>query len=376
MNKQHIALLSRNPLTLQNVAHVLLILGILLMGYGFLGVRCNATDAPFPDNPLILLARQGSVPLMIAGLAVLVLSILLGNAALNRRWMLADYFPYLLILPATVFLVIFVVYPMLNVVYLSLFNGTVMNTTQRFMGINNYKIIFTVQRDFNTALINTAVYTVAMVVGLIALSLICALWLQRDRKINTIAQTVFFTPHLVASISCAFIFQWLMSDQSYGLFNTVLQALGFAPVNWLNNPDTAMGCIIFMNLWKNVGYYTLIIMSALKSIPTEIYEAATLDRAGTLRTFFKITLPMLSPQIFFLLITITTGSFMVFDSINVMTAGGPGNSTEVLARYIYKYAFTLNKLGVASAAGTVLMLILILITFLDFKGLEKKVHYQ
>ena len=179
-----------------------------------------------------------------------------------------------------------------------------------------------------------------------------------------------FSEILTPFVSC------LLYTSSYGLFNTVLQALGFAPVNWLNNPDTAMGCIIFMNLWKNVGYYTLIIMSALKSIPTEIYEAATLDRAGTLRTFFKITLPMLSPQIFFLLITITTGSFMVFDSINVMTAGGPGNSTEVLARYIYKYAFTLNKLGVASAACTVLMLILILITFLDFKGLEKKVHYQ
>lgn len=361
---------------LRTCANIVLAISLVMIGFGFLGIKINQTKAPVPASFLIDLCKKVGTPITIIGAVLLVAAIIAGNTTMQRRTKLFDYFPYLLIIPAVAFLVIFVVYPMFNVIYLSLFNGTVMNPTKSWMGINNFKMIFVVKRDFITSLINTAVYTGAMVVGLIALSLVFALWLQKDRKINNVAQTVFFTPHLVASISCAFIFQWIMSGQSYGLFNTILRAFGFQKIDWLNNPDTAMACIILMNLWKNIGYHTLIIMSALKSIPNEIYEAAELDNAGTLRTFFKITLPLLSPQIFFLLITITTGSFKVFDSINVMTGGGPGDATEVLARYIYKYAFTLNKLGVASAAGVALMAILILVTLIDFKGLEKKVHYQ
>lgn len=313
---------------------------------------------------------------MAFGCLVLVASFVIGNLALKDRFRLYDFLPYLLTIPAVLFLIVFVVYPMLNIVYLSLFSGTVINTTKKFRGLDNYHTIFVTKRDFLTALKNTAVYTAAMVVGLITLSLLFALWLQKDRKINNVAQTVFFTPNLVASISCAFIFRWIMSDYSYGLFNTVLNVFGLPSVKWLNNPNTALGCIIFMNLWSDTGYYMLIIISALKSIPTEIYEAAELDNASPTRTFFKITLPLLSPQIFFLLITITTGSFKVFDSVNIMTSGGPGDATEVLARYIYKYAFKINKLGIAAAAGVVLMLILVVITAIDFKGLEKKVHYQ
>jgi sn-glycerol 3-phosphate transport system permease protein len=132
-----------------------------------------------------------------------------------------------------------------------------------------------------------------------------------------------------------------------------------------------------MNLWKSVGYYSLIVLSALKSIPAEIYEAARLDNASPLKTFFKITLPMLSPQLFFMLVTITTGSFMVFDSIRIMTNGGPGASTQVLSLFIYDYAFMRNNmLGFGSSAGVVLMVALMLITLLDFHGLEKRVHYQ
>ena len=365
-----------NKKSLRICANILLIISILLIAYGFLGVKINHTNAPVPSAFLINLTKSIGVPLIIGGVVMMIVAIIIGNTTIQRRTHLGNYFPYLLIIPAVAFLVVFVVYPMLDVIYLSLFNGTVISPTKRWLGTSNFSALFLVRRDFLVSLKNTAVYTVAMVIGLIALALIFAIWLQKDRKINSIGQTVFFTPHLVASISCAFIFQWIMSGETYGLFNTVLRWFGIPKVDWLNNANTAMGCIIFMNLWKNIGYYTLIIMSALKSIPTEIYEAAELDSSTTLRTFFKITLPLLSPQIFFLLITITTGSFKVFDSINIMTGGGPGDATEVLARYIYKYAFKLNKLGVASAAGVVLMVILVLITLIDFKGLEKKVHYQ
>lgn len=132
-----------------------------------------------------------------------------------------------------------------------------------------------------------------------------------------------------------------------------------------------------MNVWKAIGYYALIILSALKSIPNEIYEAARLDNSSPAKTFFRITLPMLTPQLFFLLITITIGSFKVFDSMRIMTNGGPGTSTQVITMFIYNYAFVRNNsLGIGAAAGVVLMAIMMVVTLIYFRLLEKRVHYQ
>lgn len=284
---------------------------------------------------------------------------------------------YAMIAPAMCFLLIFVIYPMLHIIELSMYKGNATNPYKKFVGLDNFQDIFFVKKDFLEALRNTAVYTVCIVVILIFLALLFAVWMFQDRKINKIAQTAFFTPHLVASVSCAFIWSWLFNSDPYGLFNTVLKVFGAAPVNWLGDTKTAMFCIIVMNTWKAIGYYALIILSALKSIPPEIYEAAKLDNASRTKTFWKITLPMLSPQLFFLLITITIGSFKVFDSVRLMTGGGPGTSTQVISLYIYNYAFQRNNsLGIGSAAGVVLMAILIVVTMLDFNGLEKRVHYQ
>lgn len=284
---------------------------------------------------------------------------------------------YAMIAPAIAFLLVFVIYPMYHIFELSLYKGNATNPYKQFMGLRNFEDILIVKIDFLEALKNTAVYTAYIVVILIFMSLVFALWMYDDRRINRIAQTAFFTPHLVAAVSCAFIWSWLFSSDNYGLVNTILRAFGMAPVNWLGDVRTAMGCIIAMNVWKAIGYYALILLSALKAIPLEIYEAARLDNASRIKTFWKITLPMLSPQLFFLLITITIGSFKVFDSVRLMTGGGPGTSTQVLSLYIYNYAFQRNNsLGIASAAGVILMLILIAVTLIDFKGFEKRVHYQ
>ena len=236
------------------------------------------------------------------------------------------------------------------------------------MGLGNYKDIFFVKTDFIEALKNTGIYTFYIVVILIFMSLIFALWMFDDRRINRIAQTAFFTPHLVASVSCAFIWSWLFSSDTYGLVNTILRVFGVPPVNWLGDVRTAMGCIIAMNVWKSIGYYALILLSALKAIPTEIYEAAKLDDASRLKIFWKITLPMLSPQLFFLLITITIGSFESLTR-SALT-GGVGTTTQVISLYIYNYAFQRNNTLAWLAAGVVLMLILIFVTLVDFKGLS------
>lgn len=293
-----------------------------------------------------------------------------------RRW--RGYgISWLMVLPALAFLLTFVIYPAINMFVLSLYKGNATKPYKEYLGLDNYYKLFFVKKDFINALGNTACYALMALVSIMIFSLIFAQWMFKDRKINNVAQTVFFTPHLVAGVSAGFIWSWLMSSQSYGLFNSVLTSMGLPAVGWLDDSSTAMISIVMMNTWKSIGYYSLIIMSSMKSIPTEIYEAARLDGSSGFKTFFKITLPMISPQLFFLLITITTGSFKVFDSVRIMTNGGPGDSTRVLSMYIYDYAFQRNNtLGYACAAGVVMLLIMVVITIFDFAFVEKKVHYQ
>lgn len=287
----------------------------------------------------------------------------------RRSWLMS----YAMILPAILFLLAFVIYPTVSMFIMSLYYGNAMNPYKKFKGLDNYKV----RPDFWVALRNTAAYTGMALVLVMVISILFAQWMYKARKLNNVAQTVFFTPHLVAGVSAGFIWSWLMSSQPYGLFNTVFNALGFSTVRWLDDSSTAMFSIVLMNTWKNVGYYCLIIMSAMKSIPTEIYESAQLDGSSAFKTFFKITIPMISPQLFFLLITITTGSFKVFDSVRIMTNGGPGDATRVLSMYIYDYAFERNNtLGYACAAGILMMLLMVAVTVFDFGFVEKKVHYQ
>ncbi len=243
---------------------------------------------------------------------------------------------YLMVSPAMILMLIFVFYPLVNLVYLSFFNYNLIGTKE-FVGLKNYKILFFIKTDFIQALRNTGVYTLTVVIFSLLLAILLALWLEKDNWINRFLQKSMFTPYLISMVSCAYIWSW-MYDSDSGVFNALLNALRLSPLRWLNDSDMA--------------------------IPP-------------LRKFIKITLPMISPQLFFLLITITISSFKVFDVVRVMTNGGPGNSTDVLVTYIYRYAFQMNaKVGYASAAGTVLLIIMMILTYLYFKVLNKRIYYQ
>ena len=281
--------------------------------------------------------------------------------------------PYVMILPAVALLAVFTFYPLFNMVYLSFFKYDML-TPKKFVGWDNYYQLFFVNIDFIAALKNTVFYTLGVIVFMISLDLIFALWLQRSTWVNAIVQRFMFLPHICAMLTVAMVFQWLMDDR--GLFNAVLSVFNLPALRWLNSSHTALLSILIVAIWKGVGYYALILLSSVKSIPPELLEAADLDDAGKLRTFFKITLPMLSPQLFFLLITITINSFKVFDAVRIMTGGGPGNSSDVLVFYIYRQAFNYSKYGLSAAAGTILLLILLVMTVIYFRILGKRVHYQ
>ncbi|SIA73341.1 sugar ABC transporter permease [Mycobacteroides abscessus subsp. abscessus] len=151
---------------------------------------------------------------------------------------------------------------------------------------------------------------------------------------------------------------------------------GIANVPWLTDPGTSLFSLVIVAVWKGIGFNTLIFIAGLQSIPKDIYEAAELDEANKARTFFKLTLPMLSPTLFFLTIISLIASFQVFETIAIMTQGGPINSTNTFVFYIYEYGFRFFKIGYASAAGVLLLILVSLLTIVYFRLLSRRVHYR
>lgn len=281
--------------------------------------------------------------------------------------------PYVLVFPAMLGIGVFVVYPVFYLGYLSLYKYNLMNPDKsKFVGIENYAAIFE-RQDFYKALFNTGVYTIGTVVLTMVLSLAIALWLKRTHAFNAFVQAGIFTPHIVSVVSISLVWLWMM-EPNLGFLNFVLKSVGLPTSQWLQSSDTAMLSIIIVAVWQGIGYYVLIMVAALQSISPTLYEAAELDNAGKWRTFYKITLPMISPQLFFILIIMTIGSFKVFDTVRMMTNGGPNNATNTLVYYIFQNRTT--NIGYASATGIVLMVIIGILTLVYFKLLAKKVHYQ
>ena len=291
----------------------------------------------------------------------------MGNAVLRRT------LPYLMILPAMLIFMVFVIYPVFYMLYVSFFDWN-MIADMEFIGLKNYLDMFT-DREFWKVLGNTFRFMLMMVPTTIVLSLAIALYLKRNTRINRILQNVMFMPNIVSLVSISFIWMWMM-DEDRGLFNFVLSLFGVDPVNWLGDPNVAMLSLVIVNVWKSLGYYVLIFVAALQGIPEYLYEAAAMDRAKPVSTFFRITLPMLSPTLFFLILTGIIGSFKTFECVSLMTAGGPADATNTMVYELYQQGFVFYHTGYASAMGVVLMLIVGLMTLIYFSLLQKKVHYQ
>lgn len=283
---------------------------------------------------------------------------------------------YLLAAPAVILLFVFTVYPLFYLIYRSLFGGNLITANPKFVGFKNYQTLIN-SEDFHKVLGNTITYTLITVVVTIVLAVIIAAWLNSKRNggLNNVVQTFIFTPHIISMVSVSTLFLWLM-DSHNGFFNSILTMLGFEPYTFLASPDTALFSVALVSIWKGLGYYVLLIMAALQNIPTSVYEAAEMDDTPKIRTFFKITLPMISSTILFTSVVATIASFKVFDSVSIMTGGGPLNSTNTLVYYIYEYAYRYGKPGQACAAGVILLIFVCLITWVQFQVSKKRVHYQ
>jgi len=259
-------------------------------------------------------------------------------------------------------------------IYLSMHDWNFVSPEKNFVGTANFTNLVS-EKEFIEVMQNTFVYTALTVSLTIIIALILAVWLNKSGTIYGFVQGAIFSPHIISLVSISMLWMWLM-DTDYGLLNWFLNLFGLPSVPWLTDPSTSLLSLAIVAIWKGIGFNTLIFIAGLQSIPRDIYEAAALDGTNRIRTFIKLTLPMLSPTLFFLTIIGIINSFQVFETISIMTQGGPINSTNTFVYYIYEYGFRFFKIGYASAAGVILLVIISIFTIMYFRLLARRVHYQ
>ncbi|HIT79778.1 MAG TPA: sugar ABC transporter permease [Candidatus Faecivivens stercorigallinarum] len=281
--------------------------------------------------------------------------------------------PYLMVAPAMAVFGVFILYPIFYMIYLSFFDWNLIGE-MKYIGLENYTDMLS-DKDFWQVLGNSVYYMVMVVIFQMILSLLLAAYLNRNTRVNRILQSIAFTPYITSMVSVAFIWMWLM-DSDYGLLNYLLSLIGLGPVGWLSDPKVAMNSLVLVSVWKGLGYNTIIIISAMQSVPGYLYEAAALDKTPRWKAFWKITLPMISPTLFFLALMNIIAALKVFETVNIMTQGGPMNSTNTLVYNIYQYGFDYFKIGYASALGVALMVVIGFFTLIYFRVLSKRVYYN
>ncbi len=275
-----------------------------------------------------------------------------------------DNCAYLMILPAFGIFTLFVLVPIFMVIYYSLTDFN-MYSIPEFVGLSNYINLVT-DADFLLSIKNTAVYAAFTLFPQLAIGLFVAILLYRKSRFIPLFRTSFYLPNVMSMVCVSMIWLWIY-DPTTGILNRLFEFLHFQPQLWLRDPKLAMPCVIILSIWKNCGYSMVIYLSGLTSIPDSLYEAAQLDGANSLKRFLHITWPMLKPTTFFLLVTGIVNSFSVFEQVNIMTNGGPLNSTTTIVHQIYRRGFLDFRMGYASAMSVALLIFSIIITTVVFK---------
>jgi len=220
----------------------------------------------------------------------------------------------------------------------------------------------------------TTMYTLLSVPLGLAGGLLIALLMNQNLKGITVFRTIYYLPSVIAGVAVALLWQWIFNP-NYGLINGMLSLVGIEGPKWIYTEDWVIPAYVIMSLW-GVGASMIIYLAALQSVPTELYEAAALDGAGAIRRFQSITLPLISPVVFFNLIIGIINSFQIFTSVYIMTQGGPNNGSLFFVLYIYRHAFEYFNTGYASALAWVLFIIIMLFTLFVFKFSKAWVYYE
>ena len=282
---------------------------------------------------------------------------------------------YIFILPMYIGFMIFILWPIIEAARISFMDFDLLRKSE-YNGIENYASLLTDNR-LRTVYRNTVVFTFFAVFFNAGIGLVLAVLLNQrlPTLVRNFYRSIFFFPVLVAHAFVAVIWQFLY-QQDTGIINYYLSFINVDPIPWLSSTQWAMVAVIIMDVWKNTGFAMLVFLAGLQNIPPHFYEAARIDGADERHIFFRITLPLLSPTIFFILVIFTIGAFQVFDSIIVLTNGGPGDATRSIVLYIYEAAFKTFNMGYASALAMTLFVIILMLTILQFIVSQRWVHYE
>ncbi len=275
--------------------------------------------------------------------------------------------------PTLVVFCVFILFPVFFSFYLSFHTWNMFSSRAEFVGLQNYSSIVR-NPEFWMVVKNTAVYTLGTVPVNMAISLAIAFFLNKRLAGKKILRTMFFVPVVMSSVAAAVIWRWVY-EPNFGLLNTVLAWFGVPAINWLNDPTAAMFALIVMGVWKTFGVNMVLFSAGLQGIPEHYYEAARIDGAGAWSRFWRITIPLLSPTTFFVLVMSVIGSFQVFDTVYVLTSGGPLGTTKVLVFYLYEHAFKFFDMGYASAVAYLMFAIVFILTMLQTRYLKRSIHY-
>jgi multiple sugar transport system permease protein/sn-glycerol 3-phosphate transport system permease protein len=284
---------------------------------------------------------------------------------------LATAMPF--ILPSLVGVLLFLVVPVFIVAVLSLFQWNFL-TPPHWVGFANYG---TMTRDYHvfSALETTAFYVLWNIPIQTVLALGLAILLNRKMPALGIFRALYVLPYMSTPVAMAVVWSWMFNGQ-FGLINHLLALVGIHGPDWLGSTSTALPVVAMVSNWQYAGYNMLFFLAGMQTIPPSLYEAASIDGAGAVRRFFRITLPLLNSTMLFVLVTDVIGSFQIFDTVYVMTQGGPGSATNVINYQIYSTGFRNFDVGSASAMSLLLFGVILVVTLIQFRFFRNRTTYE
>lgn len=283
---------------------------------------------------------------------------------INRKKIL----PYLLVSPYVIHFILFVAFPVGFSIVLTFHKWNIISPME-FTGVNNYIRLIN-DKTFLKSMGNTIIFLLIHIPLQIIFALFLAEILNQKIKLRGVFRGAFFLPVIVSGVVVTILWQQLYGYDT-GLFNRLLVMIGLDKIGWLTDPNIAMASIAVMATWKNVGLYIVLFLVGLQTVPTQYYEAADLEGATHFQKFFKITLPMINPTIFMVMILSTIGGFSLFIEPYIMTGGGPLNSTVSAVLYIYKQGFFYYHMGYAATLGLFFAFIILAVIMIQKKFIEK-----
>jgi ABC-type sugar transport system permease subunit len=299
------------------------------------------------------------------------------NSTVRKKWK-RTLQAFLLVCPALIISLIFVYYPAAYMLRLSFFEWDLISPEQTYVGLSNYEEILAKGSDFWKSILITLQYGAIYIVSSLFWGLLLAVALDRVKFLNNLFQSLFFVPS-VTSISVVSVVWSLIFNPQIGPLNKILANLGVAGASlpqWFNDPNLAVPALAIIGTWQSLGFTTLLLLAGLRNIPSSYYEAAAVDGASRWKSFWKITMPLLSPVLFFVIFMLIINSFQVFGAVAIMTQGRPLGSTNVVLYYIYQQGFRFFDSGIASAASWIVFMIILAIYMLQSKLGERSVFYQ